>query len=76
MPLREAGLREVNGNHRKSGGVIHIEPEPTVRAARADTGKRYDVFVTTLEHRAAKGLKLRHEMPKDGLSLRRSDERS
>lgn len=40
-------------------------PEPAQAAARAQSGKRYDAFVTALGRRLAQGQKLRSEIPED-----------
>lgn len=40
-------------------------PEPAAQAARAKAGERYDVFVTALGRRLAKGPKLRQEISED-----------
>ena len=40
-------------------------PEPAAQGARAKAGERYDVLVTALGRRLAKGPKLRQEIPKN-----------
>lgn len=40
-------------------------PEPTLAAARAQSGKRYDAFVAALGRRLAQGPRLRSEIPED-----------